>query len=96
MCFSSLTISSQLRIAINTNYFVVSYLEVAVNEAKLGTIDELIQFVENCCLCFNGNGSLSVEFLIFFLFRCVKTADILKPAKHAAREMMSVLRPESE
>ncbi|XP_046855814.1 uncharacterized protein LOC124448907 isoform X2 [Xenia sp. Carnegie-2017] len=43
---------------------------VAVNEAKLGTIDELIQ--------------------------CVKTADILKPAKHAAREMMSVLRPGSE
>ncbi|CAB4027692.1 aRABinose 5-phosphate isomerase, partial [Paramuricea clavata] len=41
---------------------------VAINEAQLGTIDELIE--------------------------CVRTADILKPAKHAAKEMLPYLASE--
>ncbi|XP_028413198.1 uncharacterized protein LOC114536040 [Dendronephthya gigantea] len=42
---------------------------VAINEARLGSIDELKE--------------------------CVKTADILKPAKHAAREMLPYLDPKA-
>ena len=34
------------------------------------------------------------DFLIFFFTRCVMMADILKPAKHAASEMLEILKPD--
>ena len=59
---------------------------MAINEAGLGSLDDLVQY--------EIRGLILIKKPSMWSSRCTKTAQILKPARHAAEELLLHLKPD--